>query len=221
MPKTFFLDLETRPIEKLREIFTDGIKAAGNLKDPDKIEADIFKKKQAANKAMSVDPDFCEIKCIGFKEDDEPARIISLEELLSKLYEQIKIQSETTEEYSRRHFFRVVTFNGKKFDLPVLIRECIRKGVGEGNDKRAQQDSVIAKLSQWTKRYSTDTHIDLMELLSCNDPFRSLDKYSQIYLNWPKKEIDFDTCSMEELESHCKDDVGMTAALYNLFKSII
>lgn len=209
--KTFVIDIETMPNPELVDLCAGRIEPSKVLKDPEKIELDILKKKQGLVKTMSVDVDYSVVKCIGFKEDDEPARIISLEELINNLYDQVKMQPEGQENFITRHFFRVVTFNGKKFDLPILIRECIRKNVGR---------NVVPFLKQWSKRYDSAYHVDLFELLGDGDG-KSLDLYSQIYLNWPKKEIDFETCTDEELEKHCVDDVEMTSALFKKFEWLL
>jgi len=210
MSKTYIVDIESQPIEALKELFFNGIKAAGNLKDPEKIEADILKKREAATKGMSVDIDFCEIKCIGLKIDDEPAKIVSLEEFIGHIESEVNVAAEIASDFNKRHFYRLVTFNGKHFDLPVIIRQCLRLGI---------KSPAIKELQRLTKKWDSLTHIDLLEVLG-NGEYKSLDLYSQIYLNWPKKPIDFETCSMEELHAHCIDDVEQSSKLYNKFKEI-
>lgn len=209
--KTIFLDLETCPSEKLINLFTSKIKAPKTYKDPEKIAAYIEEKKADLVKQMSVDVDFCEIKCIGIKVDDEPAKIISLPDLVKLFNDHIEVKAELASEYKERVVnFRLVTFNGKKFDLPVIIREAIRNGI----------EAPFKELKAWTKRYQVSNHIDLMELINDND-YKSLDLYSQIYLGESKEEINFETCSKEELEKHCLSDVEMTAKLYSLFSKLI
>ena len=218
--KTFVLDIESEPREELIELFADDIKAPKTYKDAEKIEMYLIEKKKEIVKMMSVDVDFCKIKCMALKEDDEPAKIVTLDYFIEKIYEQIKVIPETVSGYQERRFFQLITFNGKSFDLPVIIRECIRQKIGEGTDKRNQQDSVVRHLKSWCRKYNSDIHVDLMEVLCDGRPFRSLDKFSSIYLNWPKKEINFETCTMEELQSHNVDDVEMTAAVAKVFKSL-
>lgn len=209
--KTIILDLETKPNEKLISLFTSKIKAPKTYKDPEKIVSYIEEKKQELVKSMSVDVDFCEIKCIGIKEDEAPARVITLKELIKLFSEHIKVKSETTSEFEQRVVkFRLVTFNGKKFDLPVIIREAIRQ----------QLDAPFKELKAWTKRFQILNHIDLMELINDTD-YKSLDLYSQIYLGESKEEIDFSNCTDDELKKHCLSDVEMTARLYDLFKKLI
>lgn len=217
--KTFVLDIETKPNQELVDLFNAGIKAPKTYKDPEKIEAYIMEKMAENVKGMSLDVDFCDIKCICLKEDDDPAKIVSLDYLIDKLYDQIKISAESGDEFKRRHFFNLVTFNGKKFDLPVIIRAIVRNFNSEGIN--AHRDMMVAKaLKQFTRRYDYTTHVDLIELIGDGE-YKSLDKYSSIYLNWPKKEIDFETCSQEELEAHCVDDVEMSAKMFDLFKILI
>ncbi len=170
--KTLFLDIETKPNDKLINLFTSKIKAPKTYKDPEKITAYIEEKKQELVKNMSVDVDFCEIKCICIKVDDNQAREISLVDLIDLLNEHMTIKSELASDYEKRVLdFRLVTFNGKKFDLPVIIREALRNNL----------IAPYKELKTWTKRFQVSNHIDLMELINDND-FKSLDLYSQIYL---------------------------------------
>lgn len=205
------LDIETKPNEKLIELFTSRIKAPKTYKDENKIKAYIEEKKVEAVKGMSVDIDYAEIKLIGIKIDEEPAKIITLEELISFLNEHIEVKSETITEFVNRVIhFNLITFNGKKFDLPIIIRECIRQKL----------DAPLKDLKGMCKRFQTGAHIDLMELINETD-YKSLDLYSQIYLGESKKDIDFSTCSDEELKEHCLEDIELTYRLFNLFKKLI
>jgi predicted PolB exonuclease-like 3'-5' exonuclease len=197
--KTLILDLETKPNEKLINLFTS------------KIKAYIEEKKSEAVKGMSIDVDYCEIKCIGIKIDEEPAKLISLKDLIDLFNEHIEIKSELASEYESRVVnFKIITFNGKKFDLPIIIREAIRQGL----------KAPFKTIKDWTKRFQVGNHIDLMEMLNDQD-YKSLDLYSQIYLGEEKTPIDFETCSDKELEEHCLSDVEMTYRLFDKFKVLV
>lgn len=206
-----FLDIETKPNPKLIDLFTSKIKAPKTYKDEEKIKAYIEEKKSDLVKQMSTDIDFCEISLIGIKINDDPAKLIQLFELLDLLNEHLKIKAEPASDYQERVLnFRLITFNGKKFDLPVIIREAIRQGL----------DAPFRELKEWTKKFKTSHHIDLMELLADGD-YKSLDLYCQVYLGESKEEINFETCSQEELEKHCLEDVEKTAKLFNKFNKLI
>lgn len=209
--KTLVLDIETKPNEKLVNMVLDGVKAPKNYKDEAKILAFVEDKKQSIVKTMATDVDYSEIKVIGIKIDDEPAKLISLQELIDMLNEHIEVRAETSSEYEKRVLgFRLITFNGKKFDLPIIIREAIRKGL----------DAPYRDLKDWSKKYQSYSHIDLWEIIGDGEG-KSLDAYGQIYLGEAKKEIDFDTCSDQELEEHCLADCELTYKLYGLFHKLV
>lgn len=51
--------------------------------------------------------------------------------------------------------------------------------------------------------------------------YRSLDHYAKIYLGRSKKEIDFMTCSDEELEAHNREDLEILSELHKKFINFI
>lgn len=209
--KTIVLDIETKPSEKLIEIFTSRIKAPKTYKDADKIKAYIEEKKADLVKQMSTDVDFCDIKCIAIKIDEEPAKIVSLQEVIELLDEHTTVKAENTSEFQNRALsWRLITFNGKTFDLPVLIRQSLKTGLV----------APYNWLKEATTKYRIYNHIDLMELINDRE-WKSLDLYAQIYLDEKKKEIDFETCSDDELKEHCLSDVEITYSLYKLFNKLI
>jgi len=187
------VDIESRPQKNLVEMFNKRIKAPSNYKEPKVIEAYIEKAKLDSVKAMSVDTDYNEIFCIGAKANDEDAKLISLDELGQYILDG----------------YILVTFNGKKFDLPTIIKNGIKQGL----------KLPYFQLKQMCKRWDTSKHIDLMELLG--EEYRSLDTYLQIYLGISKKEIDFATCTNVELVQHNIEDVNNTYKLFKLFEQLV
>nr|AKH47019.1 hypothetical protein [uncultured marine virus] len=190
------LDIETKPQASLVELFSRGIKAPKTYKDPAKIKEYIENKKAGSKKGMSVDTDYADILCVGVYDTElnggtayvvEPDQ---LPEILEK--EQM-----------------VVTFNGKKFDIPLIIKYGIKHGL----------DLPYARLKLMMKRYDNSRHIDLMEELGQGN-FRSLDEYLQIYLGISKKPIDFETASDEEIKEHCMEDIVNTYKLYKKFSKL-
>lgn len=209
--KTITFDIETKPNQELIDICLSNLKAPKNIKDPEKIKANLDAQKAELVKKMSVDPDFCEIRCIGVKIDDEPAKIVSLQEFMDIINEQVKVKSELGSEYIERSLgWRLISFNGKKFDLQVVIRQGLREKIS----------GPYRELKEMTRRFQSTKHIDLQEAINDNE-WRSLDLYCQIYLGETKKPIDFETCSQGELEEHCLDDCEKSYKLYAFFKPML
>lgn len=192
--QTYILDIETKPQKSLEEMYYNGITAPKNLKDPEKIEKAIEKKKQEARKQMSVDTDYADIFCVGIKAIDKEARLVKFKNL---------------EQLFKEDEFKLITFNGKKFDIPLLIKQGIKQ----------ELDLPYKSLKRMCDRFS-ERHIDLMEVIGDFAKYKSLDEYLQIYLDVKKKEIDFDNCTDAELEEHCLEDLVNTEKLYKKFKPL-
>lgn len=189
------LDLESKASKHLLPIFLSNLSAPKNYKDEAKITEWLENKKLESEKALATDPDYAEIAVIGVKEDEQPARIVDLKELGELL---------------RKHK-TLITFNGKNFDLPLLIKTGVKQSL----------DLPYKDLRIWSKKWQAEQHIDLQEYISGGVDWKSLDEYLQIYLGVKKTPIDFATCSQEELEKHCLEDVENTHRLFKLFEPTI
>jgi len=193
----YVLDIETKPQENLINLVSEGIKASGVLKDPEKIKADIEAKKLGLKKTMSVDTDLADIICIGIK------RIGDYEPVLYSIKE-----FETFMTINPLAVF--ITFNGKKFDIPLLIKQGVKNDL----------NLPYQRLKEMCKRWSNLGHYDLMEII-CDGDYKSLDLLLQIYCGIKKTPIDFETASEEEIKKHCLEDLANTEKLWNKFKKII
>ncbi len=196
--QVILLDIETGAQDDLVKIYTEGIKPSGVLKDPEKIKADIEAKTKSAYGDMFVDINFCKIKLIGV--------------MLDGVYKRYDIQEFATwlDTLDNPTF---VTFNGIKFDFPIIIRAIIKEDIQIG-----ERAGFILK--DCLGRYSTH-HIDLFDKITPYGGKGSLDVMSQIYLGEKKTPIDFLTCTDRELEKHNFDDLIMLGALYNKFKPFL
>jgi predicted PolB exonuclease-like 3'-5' exonuclease len=192
--KKYILDIESKPQEDLVEMFIENIKIPKTYKDKEKIKAYIEEKKSELRKQMSVDPDYADIICIGLKEIGGESKLYNIEDLVPILKEKPIL----------------ITFNGKGFDIPLLIKAGIKRGL----------DFPYQDLRLMLKRYSTDLHTDLMELI-CDKDYKSLDTLLQIYLGIKKTPIDFGAATEEEIKTHCLEDLENTEKLYNKFKKLI
>ena len=203
--KTLIIDCETRGQEDLIEHFTTSIKAPKTWKDQEKIEAYVVGAIKEAKSKMAVDTDYNEIIFIGVKEYGEEGKILGLKEFADYL-EELRKENEVV---------KLVTFNGKSFDLPVIIKNGLKRKL----------DLPYYELKQISRKYEVRTcknyvHVDLMDLIGDGN-WRSLDTYAQIYLGKSKVEIDFLTCTDEELREHCLLDLQLTEDLFNYFNPII
>lgn len=197
--KTYIVDIETKPQASLIDLFNQNIQVNKNIKDEKKIEEALEKKKNESIKAMSVDTDFADIFCIGVKELGKEPQLINLKEFSELLKEQV----------------RIVTYNGKNFDLPIIIKQGIKQNI------KMPYKEIYQATQRYSKSYTVIEHIDLMELIGEYGKWKSLDMLLQIYLGIKKKEIAFSSCSDEELRKHCLEDLINTEKLYNLFIYLI
>lgn len=194
--RTIILDIETEPRKDLWDYYSNNIQPKANLKDPVKIEEDIKEKRDGLRKKMAVDTDLCLIAMVGIKDYGQEPEILTLEEFCSM------IDNETKS-------IQFVTFGGKRFDFPAIIKSAASKGL----------ITNYQLLQRCTKKYDTTTHIDLEEILGGN--FRSKNEYAKIYLGLDIDDFDFDLCNLEELKEHCKEDLIVTERLYELFKGAL
>lgn len=204
---SYILDIETRGDKRLLEVFLDNIQAPKTYKDPDKIEAYIQEKREDAAKQMATDPDFCEIICIGIKEEGKPAVLMSLQEYAAWLNQTYIAENGGAQ--VKNLYRKMITFNGKQFDIPIILRAAIKQGV---------QIPFLELLVQCDK-YKAKNHIDLMQELSVGyNNYKSLDKYLQIYLGIAKKPIDFNVATEQDIREHCLEDLENTEKLFNKFR---
>lgn len=192
----YILDIETKPKAEHVDTFMSGIKAPGNYKDAEKIQQYIAIERQKAYKKMSCDTDYAEPYIVGLKEVGKEGQIVSVSELGKLLLDD--------------PYFHLITFNGKKFDIPILIKYGIANGI----------DMPYKELLASCRRYDKDRQIDMMEVLGFGD-MRSLDTYAKIYLNKQKKEVDFEKVTHDELVEHCLEDLSITEELYLMFKDLV
>lgn len=194
--KITILDIETKADKSLLPVFTSGISAPKTWKDEAKIKEYLAKKEKEANRLMATDTDYADIICIGIKELGQDPRLFNLPEFITWYNEAIKDDA-----------VRWVTFNGKKFDFPVIIKNGVKAGY----------EMPYRELKEASKRWHSPNHWDLMEIIGDSE-WKSLDTYAKIYLGTEKKEIDFETATEEVIKEHCLEDLGLTEELFKKFR---
>jgi len=199
MSNVLIVDLESRPDPKLIKIKEDLLTAKANLKDPEKIKADLEEKTAGLHKELSTDTDYAEIVCIGVIRNEEKKMFMSVKEF-ADWYNPI---------YDINDIW--VGYNIKSFDLPLLIKQGLKQGI----------KLPYTFLQGLTKRYYSPNCRDLQEIVNYQAKWKSLDEILTIYFGTPKKPIDFQTASVEERVEHCYCDISDTKKLYELFKPIL
>ena len=198
--KYIILDIETKPqenISHLKEIVANKV-----LKDPEKIAADIEEKTKGLRKTLSLDTDYADIICIGVKTEEETLMFKSLAEF-SEWYAGLN-----TDEINDNV---LVGYNIKAFDIPIIIKQGLKQGL----------NLPYNEFHKMTKKFSTEYCIDLMEVISYQASWKSLDELLKIYLGISKTPIDFETASEDEIIAHCEEDCENTYKLFKLFEKLI
>ena len=211
----YILDIETRPDRNLVGLFNEGIKPDSRLKDPVKIAESIKEKQEESIKAMSTDIDYSEIVCIGIKEFEKDPVTMTLQEYADWLEERQAGLGEkewkTPAESSKNKVQKMITFNGKAFDIPIIVNCGIKQGI----------NLPYAMLLEACDKYRAVNHLDLMEKLGrVYGKQKSLDAYMRIYLGIKKETLGdefFRNATDEELKKHCLEDLVYTEELYKKF----
>lgn len=198
------IDIETKHDKKLLDIYAENIKPNSRLKDTQKIKEDIEKKREKALMEMALDHDYSDIICVGVKVLDKPAVIMTPKEFADWLNVD-SMQSTTQRAYKRYETLKFITFNGKNFDFPILIKHGMKNNL-----------KLPYKLfKNQSDKYKAANHIDLMDVMSIVwGQYKSLDTYLQIYLGIKKTPIDFQTASVQEIKRHCLEDLHNTEKLF-------
>lgn len=152
----------------------------------------------------SLNPEFGEILCIGiYISDTDNYHILSDDEpkLLQRFWDYMKDNLG----------YKIVSFNGKKFDVDYINKRSCINNVNNHN------------IDIPTRRYETVRHYDLLEILSnfYNNDFHSLQTYCKLYGIPVKDEHNgsdvyklYKDGNLEEIYEHCLSDVKLTNELY-------
>ena len=211
-------DIETIPNRSMLDRLPKPDVKTGNLKDAAKIA-----EKEAAARAEQIekmalsplwgrvcawvgaeDAETVHAECLTAETDDEEARIVE-------------------EAFRTLSKGRIVTYNGKAFDLPFIYRRAVLLGI----DPREFGMPTLADL---TSKYSSENrHIDIMVVWCGFGQFEKLDNIAAAMLEDHKITIDFhDFPKMIETQKgrktlldYCKQDVLLTQRIYNRIAGIL
>lgn len=162
---SFVIDIETAGRADAAEYLPE-ITAPSNYKDAAKIEAYLVEKRAAQLEQAALDATTARILCVGIlRSDGEPQFIHDENE--TKLLRKTWLELETKEADEI-----YVTFNGTRFDWPMLARRSITKTV------------PVPKWFPLDGRWPHRQHCDLMALWQLGDRGESisLDRLSKLVL---------------------------------------
>jgi Predicted 3'-5' exonuclease related to the exonuclease domain of PolB len=196
------LDIATAPIDGV-EAFVDEPTAPAHYKDPEKIQTYIRDAKAKAVATAALDPDLARVAAIGVWRASETRLGVYP---CKTPEEEVATLRALMADYAA-DLPRIVTFNGFRFDLPVLARRCLYLGLPDpGFD-----------LDRYRSR-----HIDLWQRLSYHGQVsaHSLSWYCHRF-GWPyHKPLDgateatiFEHHQWADLIESVKADVQTTAHL--------
>lgn len=198
---TFAIDIETIPDMTMVDLLPE-VKAAKNIKDPLKIEADVKEKKQKQISDMATNPLFAKIICIGLYNPQEQYALMGDEKTIIDSFWQI-IGKHT----------RLISYNGIGFDLDVIIKRGLRYGRG------------LFQLDKLLLDKRTGRHIDLMAEFCQWGQYEKLDTLAKVYLGRQKIDLDFNLFpellktddGKAKIAQYCLNDCKLTYDLAKYF----
>ena len=193
------IDIETlRDITPSQELaFVEKVEPDRRLKDLSKIKADLDAKVTKARDKAALSPLTGSVCCVVCQEVDTAAKPFSVcgpdeAALLSSLCEYLA-------QYDMP--IRLVTFNGRHFDMPYLVARCALRGV----------ESVW----RWPVGYSPYL-VDLRDVLTEG----SLDMWADRFFGVCKEHLGSEVQSLwdaghaDVVLAHCMEDVDLTARIW-------
>ena len=156
-----FLDIETADNPAMVSCLPE-LNAKANLKDPEKIAADLEEKRAKQRANMALDGDYGQVTAIGWAWNNEAVPTAEMG------YERELIATASELIYQADY---VITFNGKSFDLPYLWTRARHHG------------AAMPYPEPDTNKYRDHWHIDVMLLLTYRGaiPAKPMAQYAQVY----------------------------------------
>lgn len=152
----FVLDIETAPRTDAAA-FLPNIEPPSNYKDPVKIDAYLVEKRQRQLEAAALSAETARILCVGLLRPGRDPHYVHCDDDESHLLREVWTVLGT-----RGTSEMFVTFNGSRFDWPMLIRRSFALGV--------PVPIWMPLDGRWPRR----THCDLLELWQSGDRTASI-----------------------------------------------
>jgi predicted PolB exonuclease-like 3'-5' exonuclease len=206
------IDIETIPNQGLQDELLEIARQKSEKKRTKDKEGDDGSKEEAGGEKLvrfcSLNPGFGQIVCIGIGTD--AGTTIDVKMLSGR--DEAAILGQFWAHLATKRNGKIITFNGKRFDVPFII-------------KRSAILGILPTMRISTRRYETDRHFDVFELLTdfynCKEKF-TLHAYckmfglentdtssgSEVFQLWKEGRI-------SEIEAHCAEDVRSTLRLHS------
>jgi DNA polymerase elongation subunit (family B) len=163
-------DIETMPdVEQINNLPEPEV-ATGNIKDPEKIAARIAAAKKEQISKMALSPLTGEIASAAFFSTERQDVVFGELEILEATWQHIMNGN------------KLVTFNGKSFDVPFIFKRGIIHGL---------KWATIPNMKRYTDKYKAMQHIDVMEEWCAFGERIKLSTLSQLLLGQTKLDFDF------------------------------
>lgn len=188
----------------MREYMEADIKPRANIKDEAKIAADLEKKRLGIYEKAAFSPLTGRVAVIGYiaisDDGSEKKEVLTTQD--SSERELLTLMSDVMTSLDPR---RIVTFNGRRFDLPFLVSRSIILGICG---------------YQWPLGHHP-AHIDICDYLD-----GSLEAWSVAIRNTRKEAPSSDVPALiaagewDVVIRHCADDITLTMDLYNKLRAV-
>ncbi|MDD9726103.1 3'-5' exonuclease [Roseovarius sp. SK2] len=217
MEKTVFLDIETIPSQsdEVREFFRDEVKAPGNIKKPESIEAWLAENRDAAAAEAlaktSFDPALGHICTIGWAIDDE-------DPVTAHAYEVEQEADILRAFFASFHSFHRLTFVGHNvgaFDLRFILCRAVVLGVkvpaSLPRDPKPWDKTIFDTMLAWAGTRGTVSMDKLCQALAL--PGKDGFDGSMVAEAWANGEH-------ERIAEYCADDVRKTREVWKRFEAV-
>lgn len=198
------LDIETTANPQAVD-WLDPVKPDARLVDPVKIAASIAEKTAERNEKLALDWDCCRIVALGYVDvgGNEP-----ICDLAGSPAEEAYALGSFWRSYRQMRVDSLVTFNGLKFDLPVLLTRSIDLGVEHPKLNLNRFKTPHVDVWQWLTRDGARQFPHSLSFYARKYGFTTLDKVDG-------KDIAALVAAgeWEKVREHCLSDVGLTHAL--------
>jgi DNA polymerase elongation subunit (family B) len=206
-PGRLIFDLETTA-NPAALVFAPTPKAAGNLKDPEKIAADIAAKQADLIEKAALDPDYGTIRALGMASLYRGVISSPVAMVVNEYGYSEKDLIETFWMEYEHHYGKCIGYNIIGFDLPFLLRRSFALG-------------IEVRFPPNMAKYHDQPVTDIMGILYNWGPAKSMKDAAKMYgIDIPKEGVtgaDVANLSDEEVAEYVISDVLVT---YGFFKKM-